>query len=218
MTKHTMKSVSLVIVDDHEVVRAGLRTVFELVPGFDVVGEAGTGAEAIDTVERLQPDLVLLDIRLPDVSGVEICRHIRSAVPSTRVLFLTSYADDDTVLDAVVAGAQGYVVKDITNKALLHAVQTVAAGKSLLDPQVTAHTLSFIRARYGAGSRQQSPSLSPQEERVLKLVAEGHTNKEIAAALHLSDKTVKNYLANVYDKLHVSRRSQATAVYLKAAK
>jgi len=208
------KSLSLLIVDDHEVVRVGLRTVLNLVPGLQVVGEAGTGLTAVDECQRHQPDIVLLDIRLPDRSGVEVCHDILGVCPKTRVVFLTSYADDETVLSALVAGAHGYVLKEGSNKALIEAIKTVAAGQSLLDPQVTARTLSLIRSRYTPGGKSRLNSLSAQEERVLKLVAEGKTNKEIAVSLGLSDKTVKNYIANIYDKLQVSRRSQATAVYL----
>ena len=162
--------------------------------------------------------IVLLDIRLPDRSGVEVCRDIRAECPDTRVLFLTSYADDETILSAVVSGAQGYLLKDANTSVLIEALRTIATGQSLLDPKVTTQALSILRARYSGDPKTKTYSLSPQEERVLKLLAEGKTNKEIAAAMGLSDKTVKNYLANVYDKLHVSRRAQATAVYLRGAK
>ncbi|WP_447978655.1 response regulator transcription factor [Candidatus Nitrospira bockiana] len=218
MMKVKSKLLDILIVDDHEIVRLGLRTMLDLVPGIRVVGEAATGQDALSQTMRLQPDLVLLDIRLPDRSGIDICRDIVATSPQTRVLFLTSFADDETVLSAVVAGAQGYVLKDATNTSLIEAIRTVGGGQSLLDPQVTTHTLSFIRDRYNPAGAMPTLRLSPQEERVLRLVAEGKTNKEIAADLRLSDKTVKNYLSNIYDKLDVNRRSQATAIYLKSVK
>lgn len=212
------KPLSLLIVDDHEIVRIGLRTVLNLVSGMHVAGECATGAEAVSEAVRLKPDIVLLDIRLSDRSGVEVCRDILAECPDTRVLFLTSYADDETILSAVVSGAQGYVLKDATTSILIEALRTIGSGQSLLDPKVTTQALSILRARYSGDAKTKPYSLSPQEERVLKLVADGKTNKEIAAVMGLSDKTVKNYLANVYDKLHVTRRSQATAVYLRSSK
>src|ERR1051326_696686 len=142
------KPLSLLIVDDHEVVRVGLRTLLGLVPGLQVVGDAGTASTAVAECQRLQPDIVLLDIRLPDRSGVEVCHELLSVCPKVRVVFLTSYADDETVLSALVGGAHGYVLKEGSNKALIEAIKTVAAGQSLLDPQVTARTLSLIRSRY----------------------------------------------------------------------
>jgi two-component system, NarL family, response regulator DevR len=218
MTAEKPKTLSLLIVDDHEIVRIGLRTVLNLVSGMQVVGECATGAEAVSEATRLKPDIVLLDIRLSDRSGVEVCRDILAECPGTHVLFLTSYADDETILSAVISGAQGYVLKDATTSVLIEALRTIGAGQSLLDPKITTQALSILRARYSGETPAKPYALSPQEERVLKLVADGKTNKEIAAAMGLSDKTVKNYLANVYDKLHVSRRSQATAVYLRSSK
>lgn len=218
MTTDKIKTLSLLIVDDHEIVRIGLRTVLNLVSGMQVVGECATGAEAVREAVRLKPDIVLLDIRLSDRSGVEVCRSILAECPDTRVLFLTSYADDETILSAVVSGAQGYVLKDASTSILIEALHTIGSGQSLLDPKVTTQALSILRARYSGDPKTKPYSLSPQEERVLKLVADGKTNKEIAAVMGLSDKTVKNYLANVYDKLHVTRRSQATAVYLRSSK
>jgi two-component system, NarL family, response regulator DevR len=218
MINDKIKTLSLLIVDDHEIVRIGLRTVLNLVSGMQVVGECATGAEAVTEAVRLKPDIVLLDIRLSDRSGVEVCRSILAECPDTRVLFLTSYADDETILSAVVSGAQGYVLKDASTSILIEALRTIGSGQSLLDPKVTTQALSILRARYSGDSKTKPYSLSPQEERVLKLVADGKTNKEIAAVMGLSDKTVKNYLANVYDKLHVTRRSQATAVYLRSSK
>lgn len=209
------KPIRLLLVDDHEVVRVGLRTVLSQQAGLTVIGEAGTMATAILDALRLKPDVVLMDVRLPDGSGVEACRDILASAPETRIVFLTSYADDDSVLAAVLAGAQGYVLKEIDSVALVRAIHLVADGQSILDPTVTERALRWLR---GLGNGPQLPGieqLSAQEERVLALVAEGKTNKEIAGALGLSDKTVKNYLANVFQKLRITRRAQAAAFFVK---
>lgn len=153
-----------------------------------------------------------MDVRLPDGSGIDACREIISALPDTRILFLTSYADDDSILAAVLAGARGYLLKEVETRSLVDAICNVAAGKSVLDPAVTDRALAWVKSQT---QRPKTIALSPQEERVLSLVAEGKTNKEIAVALGLSDKTVKNYLSNVFDKLQVTRRSQAVAFYLR---
>jgi DNA-binding NarL/FixJ family response regulator len=210
--------IRVLLVDDHEVVVTGIRAVLRLIPDIRVVGEAGTAAAAVNEATRLMPDLVLLDIRLPDRSGIEACRDILSAVPGTRVLFLTSYADEDTVLAAVLAGAQGYVLKDIRTDALVDAIRGVAAGKSLLDPIVTKKTMTWLKTMATKGPRSRLDVLSPQEERMLPMVAQGKTNKEIATAMNLSEKTVKNYLCRVYEKLQVSRRSQVAALYVQHAR
>ncbi len=207
------KQIRVLIVDDHEVVRVGLQTLLRLVPEMQVVGEAGTMSEAVSQARTLNPNVILMDIRLPDGSGVDACREIRTACPDTKVLFLTSYADEDTVLDAILSGAHGYVLKEIGANSLIEAIQTVAAGHSLLHPEVTEQTMKWLRILADPAAKSKSQPLSEQERRVLALVAEGKTNKEIAADLNLSDKTVKNYLANIYDKLQVSRRSEAAAVY-----
>ncbi len=207
--------IRVLVVDDHEVVLIGIRAVLRLIPDVRIVGEVGTAAGAVSEASRLMPDLVLLDIRLPDGSGIEACRDILSRVPGTRVLFLTSYADEETVLAAVLAGAQGYVLKDIRTEALVDAIRTVAAGKSLLDPMVTKKTMAWLKTMATKGARSKLDILSPQEERMLPLVAQGKTNKEIATAMNLSEKTVKNYLCRVYEKLQVSRRSQVAALYVQ---
>ncbi|HKN86597.1 MAG TPA: response regulator transcription factor [Nitrospiraceae bacterium] len=206
--------IRLLMVDDHEVLRLGLRTLFSEAGGFDVVGEAGTMAEAISKAGALDPDVVLMDVRLPDGSGVEACREIRTQRPQTRVLFLTSYADDDAVLATIVAGAHGFLLKEVGSDELLHAVRAVANGQSILDPAVTQRVLTRVQTLSNATSSTEpkGEALSPQERRVLALVAEGKTNKEIAVALNLSEKTVGNYLSNVFQKLNITRRSQA-AVY-----
>lgn len=209
------KPIRVLIVDDHEVVRVGLQTLLGLVPGIQVAGEARTMAEAVRETQRSRPDVVLMDIRLPDGSGIDACRDIQCACPDSRVLFLTSYADDDTVLAAILSGAHGYVLKEIGTNALIEAIQTVAGGHSLLHPDVTQQTMKWLRILADPSAKPKSQSLSDQERRVLALVSEGKTNKEIAATLNLSDKTVKNYLGNIYEKLQVTRRSQAAAVFSK---
>jgi DNA-binding NarL/FixJ family response regulator len=200
------------MVDDHEVLRLGLRTLFSEADGFEVVGEAGTMAGAISSARALEPDVVLMDVRLPDGSGVEACREIRTGHPQTRVLFLTSYADDDAVLATIVAGAQGFLLKEVGSDELLRAVRAVANGQSILDPAVTQRVLTRVQTLSASSTEPNEEELSPQERRVLALVAEGKTNKEIAVALNLSEKTVGNYLSNVFQKLNITRRSQA-AVY-----
>jgi two-component system response regulator DevR len=210
------RTIRLLLVDDHEVVRVGLRTLLGEHHEIKIVGEAETMAQSIRQVVRLKPDVVLMDVRLPDGSGVAACREILASCPATRVLFLTSYADDDSVLAAVVAGAQGYLLKEIDSSALIGAIEAVSEGQSILDPTVTQRALAWIK-ECGKSPKAMSGAepLSPQEERVLALVAEGKTNKEIAMSLRLSDKTVKNYLANVFQKLHLTRRTQAAAFFIK---
>jgi len=204
----------LLIVDDHEVVRAGLRMLLKRWPNIDVIGEAATAAEGIEECQRLMPDVVLLDMRLPDDTGLQTCREIRAISPQIKVIFLTAFADEDAVLSAVFAGADGYLLKEIGGEALVSAIETVARGHSILDPLVTRAVLDGMRSMSAPAEPPKQSSLSPQEQHVLALVAEGKTNKEIAASLGLSYKTVKNYLSNVFQKLHVSHRSQAAAVFV----
>jgi two-component system, NarL family, response regulator DevR len=196
------------------VVRVGLRTVLHNRQGITVVGEAGSKAAAVQAVMRLKPDIVLMDVRLPDGSGVEASRDIFAGHPATRIIFLTSYMNGDSARAAELAGAQGYIVKDIDSGQLIRSIQGVSNGRSMFDPALTRRAL-----RRNVGSveacPEREPSLAPQEERVLALMAEGLTNKEIAAALQLSDKTVKNYIANMFQKLHFSRRAQAAAYFVK---
>jgi DNA-binding NarL/FixJ family response regulator len=209
------KPIRLLLVDDHQVVLVGLRTVLHNRQGITVVGEAGSRADAVRVAKRLKPDVVLMDVRLPDGSGVEACRGILANHPATRVIFLTSFADDEFALAAVLAGAQGYVLKNIDADLLVQSIHNVFNGQSLISPVLTQR--AQIRAK--AGPAQAGParkqSLAPQEERVLALVAEGLTNKEIGAALQLSDKTVKNYLSNMFQKLHITRRAQAATFFVK---
>lgn len=204
--------IRILLVDDHEVVRVGLRSVLARIPEIKVVGEADSMAAAIAQTARLRPQVVVMDVRLPDGNGVEACREIIAAYPKTRILFLTSYADDESLLAAVAAGAHGYLLKEIGSQSLIQAIQTVASGGSILDPAVTARALSWIKNR---GTASPKDRLSPQEERVLALVAEGKTNREIADALGLREKTIKNYLSNIFDKLHITRRSQAAAYFVR---
>jgi len=204
----------LVIVDDSEVVRMGLKTLLESDASLTLVGEAGSVATAIETAVRTKPDLVLLDIRLPDGTGFDACRRILEQRPETRVLILTSVAEETMVDDAIRAGANGYLLKEVNGRALIQAIHDVAAGKSILDPAITARVLSIIRSN-APGTRNILETLSPQERRVLALIAEGRTNKEVAAEMNLAEKTVKNYLSTVFEKLHVSRRSQAAALYVQ---
>jgi DNA-binding NarL/FixJ family response regulator len=203
--------IALLLVDDHEVVRVGLRTLFTKSKNITVVGEAGTVAESIAQARRLKPDVVLMDLRLPDGSGITACREILSNDPATRVLFLTTYSDEDAVRATVLAGASGYLLKEIGHQALINAIETVAAGQSILDPRVTQSVLQQLAG--GAPAAPTQEELSPQERRVLAHVVDGKTNKQIAAALGLSDKTVRNYLSNAFQKLQVTRRSHAAVVF-----
>lgn len=212
MPEPETKPIRLLLVDDHEVLRLGLRTLFDEAGGFQVVGEAGTMAAAVTNALRLKPKVVLMDVRLPDGSGIEACRTIRTAHPDTRVLFLTSFADDDAVLATILAGADGFLLKEVSGDQLINAVKTVAGGQSILDPAVTRRVLAKVKSLSAPMPQEKRDSLSPQEERVLALVAEGKTNKEIAVSLNLREKTVGHYLENIFQKLQVTRRAQA-AVY-----
>ncbi len=202
--------IRILIVDDHEVVRLGLKALLELRPRFLVVGEAATMAESIRAAEQGQPDVVIMDIRLPDGSGVEACREIRQANPGTKVIMLTSYADDEALFGSIMAGASGYLLKQTRAQTLSEAIERVAAGESLLDPGVTAKVLERMR-RLAAGEADELAALSPQERKILAIIAEGKTNKEIAEEIFLSDKTVKNYVSSILGKLNLRRRSEAAA-------
>ncbi len=205
----------ILLVDDSELVRRGIKTVLtaQPKPAFAVVGEAGTAAEAITECLRLKPDIVLLDIRLPDGSGFVACRKILQQLPHTKVIVLTSHANDNFVYEAVIAGVQGYLMKEIDPAALLQALQAVAEGRSILDPDATARVFRLLRGNGDASTNSDLSVLSAQERRVLVLVADGLTNKEIGEHLTLSENTVKNYLANVFEKLKVKTRAQAAVVY-----
>jgi len=215
MMRTKAKPIRLLLVDDHEVVRAGLRAVLHHNQGITVVGEAGSKSAAVRAAKRFRPDVVLMDVRLPDGSGVEACRDILANYPTTRVIFLTSFADDEFALAAVLAGAQGYVIKNIDAGALIRSICTVSNGQSLLSPALTQQALNWVKAGQAQAGPVRKQSRATQEERVLALVAEGLTNKEIAATMQLSDKTVKNYLANMFQKLQISRRTQAATFFVK---
>jgi two-component system, NarL family, response regulator DevR len=211
------RKLRLLLVDDHEVVRLGLRTLFGKSDRIEVVGEAGTAKDAVLEAKRLRPDVVLMDLRLPDASGITACREILSAGSQTRVLFLTSYSDEDAVRATVLAGAAGYLLKEIGGQALVDGIEAVAAGQSILDPRVTQGVLKQLSGA-GRPDAAREEELSAQERRVLAHVVEGKTNKQIAAALGLSDKTVKNYLSNAFQKLQVTRRSHAAVLFSRLAK
>jgi len=211
-------TVRLLLVDDHEIVRLGLRTLLSHSESIDIVGEAASAADAVAEASRLKPDIVLMDVRLKDGSGVEACRDILAALPDTRVVFLTSFPDEEAVLAAVFAGASGYLLKEIAGEALISALNTVAAGQSILDPVAVRVMTEKMHSLAGHDNAGGEESLSPQERRVLALVAQGQANKEIAAALGLSDKTIKNYLSNIFQKLRVSRRAQAAAIYSRRSR
>jgi two-component system, NarL family, response regulator DevR len=196
--------IEVLLVDDHEVVRAGLRALLEDVEGIAISGEAASVAQAVEAARRLRPDVILMDLRLPDGTGLDACREILSGTPQTRILFLTSHSDEQAIASTILAGAAGYLLKDIGHNALVDAIRDAAGGRPVLNPKLT---------RPVAERMQQAESLSAQERRVVALVVEGKTNKEIAAALGLSDKTVKNYLANAFQKLGVTRRAQAAALF-----
>jgi two-component system response regulator DevR len=205
------KRVRVMLVDDSEVVRMGLRTLLSAEASLEIVGEAGNVAGAMELCPRIKPDVLLLDLRLPDGSGFDACRQVLQRVPDTRVLVLTSVADDSLVDEAIRSGAHGYLLKEINGRGLVQAILDVAAGKSILDPAITARVLRVMKS--GNSMRDPLADLSPQERRVLALIAEGRTNKEVGNDLGLSEKTVKNYLSNIFEKLHVSRRAQAAALY-----
>jgi DNA-binding NarL/FixJ family response regulator len=206
----------LLVVDDHEVVRQGLAALLDRREGFQVVAEAGSVAESIEQARRHKPDIVVMDVRLPDGSGIEACREIRAELPETRVVMLTSYPDEEAVLSAIIAGASGYLLKQVRARDLVAALEAVGRGESLLDPAVTEKVLERIR-RIASGSQEtdELSQLTAQERKILMLVAEGKTNKEIAAEIFLSDKTVKNYVSSILAKLNLERRAQAAAFVAK---
>ena len=197
------------LVDDHEVVRRGIRQLLNDADGVIVVGEAGSAAEALERVAAARPDVAVLDVRLPDGSGIGVCREIRSAHPEIRCLMLTSYADDEALFSAIMAGASGYILKQVHGNDLLDGVTRVGRGESLLDPAVTTRVLERLRQ---LGPDDEVAQLSDQERRILDLIADGCTNREIGEELFLAEKTIKNYVSNLLAKLGMSRRTEA-AVY-----
>jgi len=206
-----MSEIRILLVDDHEVVREGLRALLSRREGFEIVGQAGTVAEAVAEAERMRPDIIVMDVRLPDGSGIEACREIREALPETKVIILTSYADDDAVFASILAGASGYVLKQTRGRALADAIEAVARGESLLDPGVTQKVMERLRTANERRASDPLDVLNEQEHKIIELIAEGKTNKEIAAEVFLSDKTVKNYVSSILTKLNLRRRSEAAA-------
>ncbi len=205
----------LLVVDDHEVVREGLVALLDRRPGFQVVAQAGSVQEAVAQARLQRPDIVVMDVRLPDGSGVEACREIRAELPETRVIMLTSFPDDEAVLSAIVAGASGYLLKQTRARDPVAALEAIGRGESLLDPAVTERVLERVRRIAKGEATDELSVLTTQEQKILLLVAEGKTNKEIAADVFLSDKTVKNYVSSILSKLNLERRAQAAAFIAK---
>jgi two-component system response regulator DevR len=203
--------VRVMLVDDHEVVRQGLKALVESEASLMVVGEAGTVADAVERAAVLRPDVVVMDVRLADGSGIEATREIRANRPETRVIMLTSFADDEALFASIMAGASGYVLKQIKGNDLVRSIKTVAEGASLLDPTVTEAVLQRLRKGKHLLKDEKLARLSPQEERILTFVAEGKTNREIGESMNLAEKTVKNYVSTILSKLEVTRRAEAAA-------
>jgi DNA-binding NarL/FixJ family response regulator len=201
----------IVIVDDHEVVRIGLKALIERHPNFEVVGEAGSAHEAIEEVAALRPNVVIMDIRLPGTSGIDACEEIVKRYPDTKVLMLTSYAEDEMLFSAIRAGASGYVLKQIGSDDLIKALNAVSSGEALLDPAVTQRVFQEVRRAVKEEEAAAFASLSQQEKHVLLLVSEGKTNREIAKALFLGEGTVRNYVSSILSKLGVNNRAEAAA-------
>jgi two-component system response regulator DevR len=208
--------IRVLLCDDHELVRRGLRALLESDLTIDVVGEASSADDAVSAAAEATPDVVVMDVRMPGRSGIEACRDIRSHRDQTRVLILTSFADDEALFSAIMAGASGYVLKQIRGNDLLDAIHRVANGESLLDPSVTGRVLARIRGDVLTGSDDDGVAqLTPQERRIIALVAEGMTNRQIGEHVHLAEKTVKNYVSNILMKLDLSRRAEVAAFMAK---
>ena len=207
-------TVRVFLLDDHEIVRRGLRELLETQDDLEIVGEASNAEEAMMRVPPARPDVAVLDVRFPGASGIEVCRDLRAAMPELRCLMLTSFADDEALFAAILAGASGYLLKQIRGPELVSAVRRVAAGQSLIDPALTAGVLERLR---GNQEDERIARLSPQERRILDLIAEGKTNRQIGAEMYLAEKTVKNYVSNLLSKMGFSRRTEA-AVYATRAK
>ncbi|MEU2389331.1 response regulator transcription factor [Streptomyces sp. NPDC007369] len=203
--------IKVFLLDDHEVVRRGVHELLSVEEDIEIVGEAGTAADALVRIPATRPDVAVLDVRLPDGSGVEVCREVRSQDEGIKCLMLTSFADDEALFDAIMAGASGYVLKAIRGNELLGAVRDVAAGRSLLDPVATARVLERLRDGSGGRGDDRLANLTEQERRILDLIGEGLTNRAIGERLHLAEKTIKNYVSSLLSKLGMERRSQAAA-------
>ena len=209
-------AIRVFLLDDHEVVRRGLRELLESAGDIEVVGESGLAVEATSRIPALRPDVAILDGRLPDGSGIDVCRDIRSVDPSIRALILTSYDDDEALFAAILAGASGYVLKQITGHDLLDTVRRVAAGQSMIDPALTARVLE--RVRNGAPEASELAGLTEREREILELIAEGLTNRQIGERLFLAEKTVKNYVSSLLAKLGLERRTQAAVLAARLLK
>jgi len=206
-----MPHLRVLVVDDHEVVRLGLRTLLSQQADIEVVGEAATAAEAVNQVSSLAPDVVLLDVRLPGRSGIEACRQIKARRPETRIVMLTSYTDDEALFEAIAAGADGYVLKQIGSQELVEALRRVGRGENLLDPALTSRVFARLREARRQVEDAAFAGLTEQELRILARIAQGQTNREIGEALYLSEKTVRNYVSDILGKLGLTSRVQAAA-------
>jgi DNA-binding NarL/FixJ family response regulator len=206
-----MTKTRLLLVDDHDIVRLGLMTLLNDQPDMEVIGEASTAGEGIKAAEKLMPDVILMDIRLPGEGGIEACQQVTSRHPSCKVVMLTSFADDELVVRAIRAGAVGYVLKQVGNEELLRAIRAAARGDALLDPSTTARLLSRVREAERKAEEDAFRELSDREMDVLIHLAKGKTNAEIGALLHLSEKTVGNYVSNMFEKLHLNNRIELAA-------
>jgi DNA-binding NarL/FixJ family response regulator len=209
MDEHAREPIRVFLLDDHEIVRRGVRDLLETEPDITVIGEAGTAAAALARIPALKPDVAVLDIRLPDGDGVTVCRDIRSKMPQLACLMLTSFSDDEALFDAIMAGAAGYVLKQIRGTDLIGAIRTIASGQSLLDPQAAATVMRRMRDQ--ATATDPLAGLTDQERRILALIGEGLTNRQIGDRLFLAEKTVKNYVSALFAKLGMQRRAQAAA-------
>jgi DNA-binding NarL/FixJ family response regulator len=203
------RPISVFLLDDHEIVRRGVRELLEAEPDIVVVGEAGTAASALARIPALRPDVAVLDVRLPDGDGVSVCRDIRSSMPGVACLMLTSFGDDEALFDAIMAGAAGYVLKQIRGTDLVGAVRAVASGQSLLDPEAASRVMRRMRDQ--ASRADPLSGLTGQERRILELIGEGLTNRQIGAKMFLAEKTIKNYVSALFAKLGMERRTQAAA-------
>jgi len=208
----------VMLVDDHEVVREGLRALLNRREGLNVVAEAGTVEQAVEMALQYKPDVVVMDVGLPDGSGVEACREIRAQLPDTRMIMLTSYADDEAIMASIMAGASAYLLKQVRSSQLADAIQAVGRGESLLDPQVTKRVLDQMREMASGNAADKHAQLTENENKILRLIAEGKTNREIAAEIYLSEKTVKNYVSSILSKLNLRRRSEAAAYIARRTK
>lgn len=210
----TVRTIKVFLLDDHEIVRRGLRELLENEEDMEVVGEAGTAEQAIGRIPACQPDVAILDVRLPDGDGISVCREMRSTLPDLRCLMLTSFSDDEALMGAIMAGASGYLLKQVRGIELATAVRRIASGESLLDPAVTRQVLDRLRQ---PSHDDPLKDLTEQERRILDLIAQSLTNRQIGAELHLAEKTVKNYVSNLLVKLGMSRRTEAAVFATKLA-